>query len=197
MAASPLLIAIMIDIPLRDFQLPFARQLEERSQAYVSKQYEKIISCLKRLCIVFAIPENVGGDVYQQFMTWTANAQHNTVRDMMGAVFEQLANGMLDAFAGVTRLCVGATVSLTYRSTAMSRTTYLRVLNQEPLLGSYTTQNQLWLCTDRFFSDRVDLRSTRWIPPYNPARRAWHPEEEAWRYKDGAITDEAAAAVSH
>lgn len=162
------------------------RDLEERNQAFFGAQYRTMVATLMRLC--------QASYTFQAFMTWLAAKQYDGVRKAMNL---SQPNHLLDAFAGVTRLCVGASVKLAYRTIPLARLdTFIRVLNQEPALGSVTNNNNLVKLTDRFLSHRFDIRSEDYIPPYNPSKRHWCPDEEAWRYLDARATDQAVATVS-
>ncbi|KAL1411727.1 hypothetical protein Q8F55_002693 [Vanrija albida] len=150
------------------FQRPYVNDKEGRGQKSLVSDYALVQTTLQDLGEVFG---TASPDMFHAFLSnWVSAPQHPRVRGDNGRF---VRDTLLDAWAGVTRLCVGAS---------------------QPRGGS--TTNQLTLLVDRYFSDRVELESSDLIPPYNPARKAWHQNEAEWRYHDGLITDEVAKMVS-
>lgn len=170
----------------------FARALEERNASFLDKQWDTLRAVLVKVSAVFHIPTKAGNRLIPACFWWHTDPAHDAARIILG---RDVTDVWLDAMAAMMRLCAGTALHLAYRTSTVTFKTLLPMINQCPAGGSLSMQNPLNLLRERFFSHGLDLDSAAYIPPFNPAGRAWHNDAAAWRAHDGRATEEAATKV--
>ncbi|WOO80573.1 uncharacterized protein LOC62_03G004098 [Vanrija pseudolonga] len=177
---------------LKQFKMPFGGRPSDEVAKEGQEEFRVIQATLRLLVDVFAAYSIY---MFRAFLTTSGRTPHDLVRaDLARPVPDEL----LDAWAGVTRLCVAASVNMAYRTPTPAPTSAdsnnLAILNQQPEGDSF--DDQLSTLADRYLSHGFDLEGDDWVPQFSPARKTCHPHEAAWRVRDRRMTDEVAEIVA-